>query len=368
MSAFNFKDTNTTLVHICCSVDSHHFLTQLLQKYPEKNFCGYFYNPNIHPYEEYKMRLDDVKRSCQMLGIPLVEGKYDDKEWLESAKGMENEPEKGIRCSYCFDYRLKSSAEVAQELKCVEFTTTLLASPMKTQNELYAQGEKIAQQYNLNFLPIDVRSNGGTQIQSKIAKEENLYRQNYCGCIFGLTQQRKRSNKTSFELFSSLCLPQDRRTLPKIRIKNFKKREELEKNNKNYKMIRQKVLAYRILKGLLSVDEIAIPSFICSYSYLKKPLKSEIEFWHEGIGYASKEGAIFILFDSIKEKIKCDNFESLLQNGLDEKAQLSLRLEFSDNGLFTSPIVIIKDKFYGNFLLEIEAISQDEIFESFVVV
>lgn len=368
MSAFNFKDTNTTLVHICCSVDSHHFLTQLLQKYPEKNFCGYFYNPNIHPYEEYKMRLDDVRRSCQRLGIPLVEGKYDDKEWLENAKGMENEPEKGIRCSYCFDYRLKSSAKVAKELKCVEFTTTLLASPMKTQNELYAQGTKIAQQYSLNFLPIDVRSNGGTQIQSKIAKEENLYRQNYCGCIFGLSKQREQSKKMPFELFSSLSLPKDSSTLPKIRIKNFKTREELEKNNTKYKMIRQKVLAYRILKGLLRVESIVIPSFICSYSYLKKPLKSEIEFWHNNIGYAQKEGAIFILFDSIKEQIKYDSFESLLKNGLDEKIQLSLRLKFSDNGLFTSPIVIIKDKFYGSFMLEIDAISQDEIFESFVVV
>lgn len=368
MSAFDFKGKNTTLVHICCSVDSHHFLLELKKKYPDKNFCGYFYNPNIHPYEEYEMRLKDVKRSCDLLGVPLIEGEYDSDKWLQEAKGMEQEPEKGIRCSYCFDYRLTNSAKVAKDTNCVEFTTTLLASPMKTQNELFAQGEKIALKYELDFLPIDVRSNGGTQIQSRISKEENLYRQNYCGCIFGLTQQRDRSNKSSFELFSSLSLPRTSSNLPKIRLKNFKTREDLETQNKKYQMIKKKVLAYRLLKGLLSVGDKSIQSFICSYSYLKKPIKSEIEFWQDGIGYAQKEGIVFLLFDRFKNEIQKDTFESLTKEGLDEKTQLLLRLKFSNDGLFTSPILIIKEEFYGKFNLEIESISQDEMIEDFVVV
>ncbi len=82
------------LVHICCAVDSHFFLQELQQMFPDEKLVGYFYDPNIHPYSEYQLRLLDVKRSCKMLDIELIEGDYNYEGWLESVRGFEDEPEK----------------------------------------------------------------------------------------------------------------------------------------------------------------------------------------------------------------------------------------------------------------------------------
>ncbi|MCI5968161.1 epoxyqueuosine reductase QueH [Helicobacter sp.] len=363
---YDFTNKNTTLVHICCSVDSHHFLTQLQEKYPTKNFCGFFYNPNIHPFEEYQMRLLDVERSCKQLGIPLIEGEYNLTEWLEGSKGLEDAPEKGERCSYCFDFRLERSAQIALDTHCVEFTSTLLASPMKSQNELFAQGEKIATKHNLAFLPIDVRSNGGTQIQNQLAKEANLYRQNYCGCLYALKAQREKSHKNPLELISSLSLPKEVRNLPALRLKNFQTRTQLEQAQKPYQIIKRKVLQYRLLKGLLSIKDSTIPSFICSYSMLNKPTKAKIEFWEKGIGYGSKDGIVFLEFHTFKAMLGVTDFKSLLEEGLSEEIQLALRYKLYPSGFFTSPIVIIEHPFNTNFTLEITYIMQEEILEDFI--
>ncbi len=364
--AYNFLNQNTTLVHICCSVDSHHFLIQLQKLYPQKNFCGFFYNPNIHPYEEYLMRLKDVQRSCKMLGIPLIVGEYDLDSWLCGTKGLEEEPEKGERCSYCFDYRLEKTAQIAKETHCVEFTTTLLASPMKSQNELFSQGEAMAKKHSLGFLPIDVRGNGGTKIQNELAKEANLYRQNYCGCLFALTKQREKSHKIPLELVSSLNIPKDSRNLPLLRLKNFQTRESLENNQKPYHIIKRKVQKYCLLKGILTQDSKTIPSFIFNHSILNKPTKAKIEFWKEGIGYASKEGILLLEFKAFKNFLKQENFETFLKNGLEESLQLALRYHLYPQGFLTSPIVIIKDKILGNFTLEIQYVMQEEILEDFI--
>ena len=99
------------LVHICCSVDSHYFLQKLQKDYPKATLIGFFYDPNIHPYSEYYLRLLDVKRSSKLLNIELIEGEYDYNLWLEAVKGYEDEPEKGKRCSICFDRRFEVSAK-----------------------------------------------------------------------------------------------------------------------------------------------------------------------------------------------------------------------------------------------------------------
>ena len=82
------------LVHICCSVDSHFFLEKLQHDYPGEKLTGFFYDPNIHPYSEYQLRLLDVQRSCKKLGIEVLEGPYDYENWLQAVRGLENEPEK----------------------------------------------------------------------------------------------------------------------------------------------------------------------------------------------------------------------------------------------------------------------------------
>ncbi|MCH5322960.1 MAG: epoxyqueuosine reductase QueH [Helicobacter sp.] len=358
---------NFTLVHICCSVDSHHFLLELQKNYPDKQFCGFFYNPNIHPYEEYQIRLSDVKRSCEQLGVPLYEGEYDIQSWFEGAKGLEEEPEKGERCGFCFDYRLERSAKMAQSLGCNAFTSTLLASPMKNQKELFRRGFEIAKQYHLDFLALDVRSGNGVELQNKRAKEAKLYRQNYCGCLFALKKQRQKSDKIPYELFSSLNLPKAERNLPKWRDKAFQSRNLLESQNKPYALVKRKVLCYRLLKGLLcDTKGQTIPSFILDYSYLKKPIKAKVECWQEGVGYADKEGIVFLVFETFKETIQKPTFKELLQEGLEEDLQINLRNQIYSKGFFVSPVIVVQEAFLGEFRLEICYQIQEEFLEDFI--
>lgn len=363
---YDFSNQNTILVHICCSVDSHHFLTQLQQLYPQKRFCGFFYNPNIHPFEEYQLRLSDVERSCAMLGIPLIVGEYEDEEWFKNARGLENAPEKGERCSFCFDFRLTKTAQIAQNTHCAGFTTTLLASPMKSQAELFAQGEKIGKDWNLDFLPLDVRSKGGTQVQNALAKSANLYRQNYCGCVFALKAQRDKSHKSTLELLSPLNLPKDSRNLPALRFHNFQTRTQLEQQHQPYKIIKRKVSRYVLLSGKLTSKERTIPSFICNHSQLAKPTKAQVEIWHNGIGYANKEGILLLCFDDFKDFLGKEDFATLLQEGLSEEIQLNLRLKLYPQGFLTSPILILKEPIYEDFTLEISSLMQEEILEDFI--
>ncbi len=104
------------LVHICCSVDSHFFMEKLQHEYPDEKLIGFFYDPNIHPYSEYQLRYLDVQRSCNKLGIELIEGDYDFENWMDAVRGLEKEPEKGARCEVCFDRRFEVSAYKALEL------------------------------------------------------------------------------------------------------------------------------------------------------------------------------------------------------------------------------------------------------------
>jgi len=182
------------LVHICCGVDSVYALRKLKEDFPNSELIGYFYDPNIHPEEEFELRWIETKRVCNQLGIDCIKGDYDLDLWLSSVKGLENEPERGERCAVCHDVRLTKSAEIAKELGCNKLTTVLMMSPKKDFEVLKEVGEKVASEHGLEFLAIDFRKNGGTEKMNKLAKESELYHQNYCGCIFGLLPQRQFSD------------------------------------------------------------------------------------------------------------------------------------------------------------------------------
>lgn len=179
------------LVHICCGVDSVYALRKLKKEYPDSQLIGYFYDPNIHPQEEFELRWIETKRVCDELGIECIKGDYELDKWMEAVKGYENEPERGERCTICHDLRLSKSAYVARNLGCNKLTTVLMMSPKKDFEVLKEVGEKVASDYGIEFLAIDFRKNGGTQIMNQLSKEAQLYHQNYCGCIYGLFGQRK---------------------------------------------------------------------------------------------------------------------------------------------------------------------------------
>ncbi len=179
------------LVHICCAPDALYFLKKLREEFPDHELVGFFYDPNIHPYEEYLLRLEETKRTCQKLNIKLIEGEYDLQEWLEKVKGLEKEPERGQRCSVCFDFRLERSARLAKELRCDTMTTTLLMSPKKKFEQLRESGEKVSKRFGIKFLAVDYRKGGGTQEMFKLTKENQIYQQDYCGCVYGLFNQKE---------------------------------------------------------------------------------------------------------------------------------------------------------------------------------
>ena len=222
------------LVHICCSVDSSYFIQELKKLYLNSKIIGFFYDPNIHPYSEYYLRMLDAKRSCKRAGVEFIEGEYDYNFWLNSIRGLENEPEKGKRCEVCFDLRLNVSAKKAKQLGCNIVTTTLLMSPKKDYNTLKAISSTIAKEFGVTFIYPDFRKNGGTNKQFALSKSEQNYHQTYCGCMFGLQKQREFKNTPLIELIS----PINKTILPNSieqRVEIFEKRVEYEDKNQKYK-------------------------------------------------------------------------------------------------------------------------------------
>jgi hypothetical protein len=179
------------LVHICCGVDAVWALRKIKEEFQNSEIKGFFYDPNIHPEEEYELRWIETKRVCDDLGIECIKGEYELDKWMEKVKGYENEPERGERCSICHDLRLEKTAKLAKENQFNKITTVLMMSPKKDFDVLKNIGETIASKYGLEFLSIDFRKKGGVQKMNELSKEKELYHQNYCGCIYGLFQQRK---------------------------------------------------------------------------------------------------------------------------------------------------------------------------------
>ena len=257
------------LVHICCSVDSHYFLQRLRADRPYERLVGYFYDPNIHPYSEFLMRFQDVKKSCEKLGVELICGEYEYEAWLAGAKGLENEPEKGKRCAYCFDFRVGNSAQKALELGEKSITTTLLMSPKKDFSQLKSARDKAAGKYGLETFAVDYRAGGGTNAQFELAKKDKLYHQNYCGCIFGLSKQREAQKLPLSELMSEV----GGRVMPggiEERLELYEKVRKCEALGVKFHLSRKYFLNYRLLRAYVKFDKAALPSYFLLYSHFKR--------------------------------------------------------------------------------------------------
>lgn len=286
------------LVHICCAVDSHYFLQKLQEEYPEEKLTGFFYDPNIHPYSEYYLRLLDVKRSCKMLGIELIEGDYDFENWMEAVRGLEHEPEKGARCAVCFDRRFEVSAEQAAKMGESSFTSTLLTSPKKSLKQLQTAGDFLAEKHGILFVAPDYRKASGTQEQNILAKEDSLYRQDYCGCMFGLNIQREQQNRLADELqvpISGQIQPES----IEERIEMYEKRVDFEEENRPYRIVKQRFLNWRLNMGLLRIRKVVTPAHFLPYSTLKSEYtRGKIDYVTDKLHHMNRDEVKFITLET----------------------------------------------------------------------
>ena len=356
------------LVHICCAVDSHYFLEKIQEEYPNEEIVGFFYDPNIHPYNEYRLRYLDVEYSCKKLGINLIEGPYNLEEWLKKVKGLENEPEKGDRCTVCFDDRLETSVKKAIELGHDKFTTTLLISPKKSQDKLEKIGAELTKNYNCEFIFKDYRSGKGTHEQGAVVKEHSLYRQNYCGCLFGLTQQREQQDKLMDEMFS----PISNQILPESiesRLELYKKRDTLEDSQIPYKIIKQRFLNYRLLKGITKIDKKIVPSYFLCYSTLnRKKMNGRIEYEKDEISYLNRDEVKILSLEIFNEigNSSYKSVKSLMFNPPTFESELNIRNKITNNPYGLSTIVIVDEVIDGKYEIELDATTYEDVKEVIV--
>ncbi len=190
----NQKDglTPSLLLHSCCAPCSSYVLEYLSQFF---NITVLYYNPNISPKEEYIYRLNEEKRLIGEMSfknpVEILDCDYNAEEFFTVVKGFEKEPEGGKRCEKCFDLRLDFTAKIAKENNFDYFATTLTISPLKNANLINDIGEKIAEKYNAKYLCSDFKKKEGYKRSIILSKEYNLYRQNYCGCIFSKVESEK---------------------------------------------------------------------------------------------------------------------------------------------------------------------------------
>ena len=171
------------LLHSCCAPCSSYVL-EYLNKY--FSIAIFYYNPNISPESEYLHRVKEQKRliseMCPEVGF--IEGKYEPERFYEMSKGLENEPERGARCLKCYRLRIEETAREAVSRGYDYFTTTLSISPQKDSSVLNEIGKSISEKYNIPYLYSDFKKRGGYKRSIELSAEYNLYRQDFCGCIY----------------------------------------------------------------------------------------------------------------------------------------------------------------------------------------
>ncbi|MEY8426681.1 epoxyqueuosine reductase QueH [Lachnospiraceae bacterium 46-15] len=179
----------TLLLHSCCAPCSSYVLEYLSAFF---RITVFYYNPNIYPAEEYGKRVEEQKNLIEKLPsvypIEFEEGAYDKERFYEMAKGLEKVPEGGERCFRCYELRLRETARLAAERGFDYFTTTLTISPLKNAVKLNEIGGLLGEEYQTVWLPSDFKKKNGYKRSIELSKEYNLYRQDYCGCVFSVNR------------------------------------------------------------------------------------------------------------------------------------------------------------------------------------
>ena len=180
------------LLHSCCAPCSSYTLEYLSQYF---DITVFYFNPNISPKSEFDKRLAEQKRLIEQLpsknSIKLVAGNYDYNEFLTVAKGYEDAPEGGERCFRCYRMRLEKTAALAKEKGFDYFCTTLSISPLKNSQKINEIGILTAQRYGVKWLPSDFKKREGYKRSIELSRQYNLYRQNFCGCVYSKKESEK---------------------------------------------------------------------------------------------------------------------------------------------------------------------------------
>ncbi|MCD8542458.1 MAG: epoxyqueuosine reductase QueH [Gammaproteobacteria bacterium] len=190
------------LLHSCCAPCSGEVMERLLEA--GIDYTIYFYNPNIHPRKEYDLRKNENIRFAEQHNIPFIDGDYDRDEWFQRAKGMEKEPERGIRCTMCFDMRFARTALYAHDNGFKVISSSLGISRWKNMDQINACGlQAVAPYEGMIYWTYNWRKFGGSARMIAISKRENFYQQEYCGCAYSLrdtNEWRKKNNRERIKI------------------------------------------------------------------------------------------------------------------------------------------------------------------------
>ena len=179
------------LLHSCCAPCSSYVISYL------KNYFDItilYYNPNICPFEEYLKRKEEQIRFIKNFdNVKFMDCDYDNDTYNDLIKGLENEPERGSRCTVCFELRLRNTAIKGMEKDFQYFGTTLTVSPYKNSYLINKIGLELENEYGIKWLISDFKKNDGYKKSILYSKEFNLYRQDYCGCIYSKIEREKKT-------------------------------------------------------------------------------------------------------------------------------------------------------------------------------
>lgn len=186
------------LLHSCCAPCSSYVLEYLSNYF---SITVFYYNPNISPKEEFEKRVKEQQRLIASMPlknpVDCIVGNYEPERFFELAKGLENVPEGGERCFRCYELRLRETAIVAKQNGFDYFTTTLSISPLKKAEKLNEIGRKLEQEYQVSYLYSDFKKKDGYKRSIQLSQEYQLYRQNFCGCVYSKREAMIREREIS---------------------------------------------------------------------------------------------------------------------------------------------------------------------------
>lgn len=181
----NLDSKKKLLLHSCCGPCSSYVISYLTNYF---DITILYYNPNIYPYDEYLKRKQEQIKLINEIdcsnNLDIMDCDYDNDLYEKCIIGLENEPERGNRCMVCYNLRMEKTAKMAKECNYDYFCTTLSVSPYKNSEWINKICEKLQNKYNINWLYSDFKKKDGYKQSILLSKKYNLYRQDYCGCIY----------------------------------------------------------------------------------------------------------------------------------------------------------------------------------------